>query len=96
MAYINHLGGDNLQRASQFDKDSVDVVPGEEYTHHSPTSSRNPEHYHRRGITGTDRQDRLEAVTIDISQNTGDLGPLALQLVCLPSALVTSAGGQIH
>ena len=53
---INHLGGDSFKRLDRSDEEPVDVVPGEEHTHHSPTPPRVPEHHCGCRITVTDRQ----------------------------------------
>ena len=90
-------GGDSLKRPGQSDKGSVDVVSGGEYTHHSSTPPWNPEHYRRCRITSPDGQDRLEAVSLHIPQNTGKLlstgsGSLCDSSVCpVPTLLQLAA-----
>ena len=86
VAYINHLGGGggSLERASQSDKESVDVVPGEEHTHHSPTPPGDPEYRRRRRVTVTDRQDGLETVTKYIPQDTANIWSTGSGSLCDP------------
>ncbi|XP_065904039.1 uncharacterized protein [Dysidea avara] len=90
-------GGDNFKRLGQSDEEPVDVVPGEEHTHHSPTPPRVPEHHCGCRITVTDRQDRLEAVPSAVPPNTANIwptgsGPLCNPLVCsVPSLLQLAA-----
>ena len=73
------------------------MVPGEKHTHHSSTPPWNSEHYRRCRITVVDRQDRLEAVSLNIPQNTGNLwsagnGPLCDLFVCpVPTLLQLAA-----
>ena len=73
VAYINRLGGDNLKRTGQSNKGYVDVVSGKKHTHHGSTLSRNSEHHCRCRIIVANRQDGLEAVSLNIPQNTVNL-----------------------
>ena len=86
-------GGDSFKRLGRSDEEPVDVVPGEEHTHHSPTPPRVPEHHCGCRITVTDRQDRLEAVPSAVPQNTANIWPTSCNPpVCsVPSLLQLAA-----
>ena len=69
------FGKYNLTRFSQVDKESVDVMPGEEYPHHSTTPPRVTEHNCRCRVPKIDGQDRLETESDHLPQDQSTLGP---------------------
>ena len=75
-------GRHNLARFSQIDKESMDVVPGEEYPHHSSTSSRVTEHNRRCRVPNVDGQDRLETESVHLPQDRSTLGPTGSGPIC--------------
>ena len=70
----------NLPRASEANKELVDVVPGKEYPHHSTTPPRVTEHDYRCGVLNYDRQDRLEAEPTIFHKISQLWGPLEVDL----------------
>ena len=84
VAYINDKspGGYNLKRFSQVDKESMDVVPGEEYPHHSSIPPRVTEHNSRCRIPNVDGQDGLETESSHLSQDRSTLGPTGSGPIC--------------
>ena len=74
----------NLPRASEADKELVDVVPGKEYPHHGTTPPRVTEHDCRCGVSNYDRQDRLEAEPNYLSQDQSTMGPTGSGPLCFP------------
>ena len=62
-------GGYNLKRFSHVDKESMDVVPGEEYPHHSLIPPRVAEHNCRCRVPNIDGQDGLETKSAHLSQD---------------------------
>ena len=74
----------NLPRASEADKELVDVVPGKEYPHHGTTPPRVTEHDCRCGVSNYDRQDKLEAEPNYLSQDQSTMGPIGSGPLCFP------------
>ena len=62
-------GRDSLQGFGRLSEEPVDVVPGEEYPHHSPTPSSCSECDSRCGVSDYDRSVRLAAESGDIQQD---------------------------
>ena len=75
-------GGYNLTRFIQVDKESMDVVPGEEYPHHSSTPPRVAEHICRCRAQSVHGQDRLETESDNLSQDPSTLGPTGSGPIC--------------
>ena len=73
----------NLERSREADKEPVDVVPGEEYPHHSTTPPRVSEHNCRCRVPNIDRQDGLEAESDHLPQDRSSLGPTGSGPLCL-------------
>ena len=59
IAYLNKFGG----TLSPTNETVLDMVPGQEYKPTSHPSFRHPEHNGRRGISGDEGQDRLDALS---------------------------------
>ena len=63
-------------------QEPVDVVPGEEYPHHSATPPRNPERGGGHGVQGDDRPVRLETEPGNLLEDQSGYGPRADRPVC--------------
>ena len=62
-------GGYSLPEFSDLDQESIDVVPGEEHTHHSSASARDNELYSRHRVSYNERPHRLEVESSPIQEN---------------------------
>ena len=79
-------GRNSLQRIGDAHKESMDVVPGEEYPYYSSAPARGTEHYSRYSVQENTGQDRLEVESCDIPGNQQSLwapryGPVCIQTV---------------
>ena len=73
-------GRHRLQRTCPTDEESLDVVPGEEYTHNSTVPSRISECNSRCRVSGGNQQDRLEAEPSNICKIDHLFSPLEVVL----------------
>ena len=73
VAYINNQGENSLQGIGRLGKEPMDVVPGAEHPHHSPTPTRCSECYSRCGASDYDRLVRLAAEPSHIRQDRGPI-----------------------
>ena len=78
-------GRDSLQGIGRLSEEPVDVVPGEEYPHHSPTPSRCSECDSRCGVSDYDRPVRLAAESGDIQQDIAHFRSHRSGHVCITS-----------
>ena len=78
-------GGDSLQGIGRLSKRIMDVVPGEEHPHHSPTPTRCSECDSRCGVSDYDRQVRLAAKPSHIRQDCRPVWSSGSGPVCLTS-----------
>ena len=75
-------GGYSLTGFSRVDKESMDVVPGEEHPHHSSTPPRVAEHNCRCRVPNVEGQVRLETESGHLSQDRSTLGPTGSGPIC--------------
>ena len=78
-------GGDSLQGIGRLSKGLMDVVPGKEHPHHSPTPTRCSECDSRCGVSDYDRQVRLAAKPSHIRQDCRPVRSSESGPVCLTS-----------
>ena len=76
-------GGYSLPEFSDLDQESMDVVPGEEHTHHSSASARDNELYSRHRVSYNERPHRLEVESSPIQENRRPSGTNRSGLVCI-------------
>ena len=76
-------GWDSVPGPSQPDQGSVDVVPGEEHPHHSPTPPRDSEHHCRHGVPDNGGLVGLEAERGNLPVNRPAIWPNRSGPICI-------------